>query len=196
MSVLNLCRNVRSQWVAFSQLVWPEESRQLTQAAIEQLDDELARRYARLLSRRRRIETLRDPVHVQTITERAYEEVACDPEWSYQSFVRQFDRVVDLEIIARSIQCTDNTSAIRITLDSKPLTIRGYIDNKVWSVCNQVMNRLLVVRWRLTKSRYNLVIAAYKLHPMKLLYSLWPKLPLSLRQLIRPIARRILLKQR
>ena len=65
MSVRDLCRNVRSQWVAFSRMVWPEDSGQLTQATIEQLDDELARRYRRLLARRRRIEAVRDLVSRQ-----------------------------------------------------------------------------------------------------------------------------------
>ena len=59
MSVLDLCRNARSQWVAFSRMVWPEDSRQLTQATLDRLTDDLAARYARLLSRRRRIESLR-----------------------------------------------------------------------------------------------------------------------------------------
>lgn len=59
MSVLDLCRNARSQWIAFSRMVWPEDSRQLTRATLERLTDELARRYARLLSRRRRIESAR-----------------------------------------------------------------------------------------------------------------------------------------
>jgi hypothetical protein len=59
MSVLDLCRNARSQWIAFSRMVWPEDSRQLTQATLERLTGELARRYARLLSRRRRIESVR-----------------------------------------------------------------------------------------------------------------------------------------
>ena len=60
MSVLDLCRNVRSQWAAFSRMVWPEDSRQLTQATLDELTDDLARRYARLLARRRRIESARD----------------------------------------------------------------------------------------------------------------------------------------
>ena len=60
MSVLDLCRNVRSQWVAFSRMVWPEDSRQLTQATLDELTDDLARRYDRLLARRRRIESARD----------------------------------------------------------------------------------------------------------------------------------------
>ena len=60
MSVSDLCRNARSQWIAFSRLVWPEDSRQLTQATIDLLADELAGRYARLLARRRRIESVRD----------------------------------------------------------------------------------------------------------------------------------------
>ena len=60
MSVLDLCRNARSQWIAFSRLVWPEDSGQLTQATIDLLADELAGRYARLLARRRRIESVRD----------------------------------------------------------------------------------------------------------------------------------------
>ena len=60
MSVLDLCRNVRSQWVAFSRMIWPEDARQLTQATLDELTDDLARRYARLLARRRRIESARD----------------------------------------------------------------------------------------------------------------------------------------
>ena len=60
MSVLDLCRNVRSQWLAFNRMVWPEDSQQLTQATLDELTDDLARRYARLLARRRRIESLRD----------------------------------------------------------------------------------------------------------------------------------------
>ena len=60
MSVLDLCRNARSQWIAFSRLVWPEDSGQLTQATIDLLAEELAGRYARLLARRRVIESVRD----------------------------------------------------------------------------------------------------------------------------------------
>ena len=60
MSVLDLCRNVRSQWIAFERLVWPEDSQQLTQAVLDELTTDLAQRYARLLARRQRIESLRD----------------------------------------------------------------------------------------------------------------------------------------
>ena len=60
MSVLDLCRNVRSQWVAFSRMVWPEDSRQLTQAMLDELTDDLSRRYDRLLALRRRIEAARE----------------------------------------------------------------------------------------------------------------------------------------
>ena len=60
MSVLDLCRNVRSQWLAFNRMVWPEDSQQLTQATLDELTADLAQRYARLLARRRRIESLHD----------------------------------------------------------------------------------------------------------------------------------------
>lgn len=60
MSVAAICRAVRDQWEAWAQLIWPETTEQRTEAEIERLMDELARRYRGLVQRRRRIEQLRE----------------------------------------------------------------------------------------------------------------------------------------
>src|SRR5262245_50811266 len=60
MSVSAICQAVRDQWDAWTRLIWPETTEQRTQAEIERLAQELARRYRGLVQRRRRIEQLRE----------------------------------------------------------------------------------------------------------------------------------------
>lgn len=59
MSVSAICREVRSRWQAFTQLVWPEAPEQQTQAHVEQLTEELARRYRRLVRRQQHVQDVR-----------------------------------------------------------------------------------------------------------------------------------------
>jgi hypothetical protein len=65
MSVAAWCHTVRRHWQAVTQLVWPESPQQRARAECQRLDAELARRHERLLSRRRRIERLRDALQRQ-----------------------------------------------------------------------------------------------------------------------------------
>lgn len=60
MPVSTFCQVVREQWRNLSCLLWPEDAACRTQAVVDQLAADLARRYRTLVRRRRRIERLRD----------------------------------------------------------------------------------------------------------------------------------------
>lgn len=60
MSVSTFCQVVREQWRNLSCLLWPEDAARRTQTVVDQLGEDLARRYRALVRRRRRIDRLRD----------------------------------------------------------------------------------------------------------------------------------------
>jgi len=60
MSLAGICRTVRQRWHNLTQVLWPTESKSLTQTEMERLTEEVNRRYRTLVARRVRIERLRD----------------------------------------------------------------------------------------------------------------------------------------
>jgi hypothetical protein len=59
MSVRELCRVLRSHWHDFAHYFWPESPDQQWQAELDQLAEDLRRRYLRLVRKRCKIEQLR-----------------------------------------------------------------------------------------------------------------------------------------
>src|SRR4051812_47544256 len=91
MSVAAICRAVRDQWEAWAQLIWPETTEQRTQAEIERLAQELARRYRGLVQRRRHIEQLRQRLagEEQQLGEKAAERTREKLSWHEQAYAHK-----------------------------------------------------------------------------------------------------------
>lgn len=115
------------------------------------------------------IDTLRDQNRTQDITECAFEEVARSPAWSYETFIHQFDQVVDSEILERSTRSADDVSLTH----SMP-------GAKMW-----------ICREHLLPVKYQLLTISRKLHPMAYLIALWQKLPPWMKGSLRPVIRHL-----
>ena len=111
---------------------------------------------------------LRDDAGLQRLVDRTFEEVASNPKHSYQTFVQQFDEVIEREFAARGkpvVTTPYSTGAFRAALISSP--------SYAWKrVTSSVIQRLLLGTGL---RRY--------------LFRIWGQTPLTFRHTLRPLLR-------
>ena len=114
-------------------------------------------------------EAVRDPVALQRMADCAYEEVARNEAYSYRSFVRRFDEAMAREFDRRDFIPKARYSASRylaqIAMSPAYLVHRGYSRALQWLLLGTPLRRVI--------------------------FRLWGKVPLSARQIVRPLFRLI-----
>lgn len=112
---------------------------------------------------------LKDHDGLQAMADRTYNEVACDPRWSYRSFVSQVDNVLAEEIEKRDIQMT-----------SRPYDVTEFA---------RAVHSSRKYYWQRQASLFMQSILLGVPVARKLLFGLWYILPQPLRKFARPLAR-------
>ena len=113
-------------------------------------------------------DTLRDHQFLQQLADRTYTEIACDPRYAYETFVRDFDKNIELEFAERRKVCVSN-----------PYTRLGLVGALLASF--RYVLRNTVMRWV-----HHMFFGTRVRH---VLFFGWGLLPERTRQYIRPIVR-------
>jgi hypothetical protein len=115
------------------------------------------------------LEVLRDTAALQRIAHCAYEEVARNDAYSYRSFMRKFDDAMDAEFARRSFAPSARYSmpryAAQIAMSPAYLVHRGYSRALQWLLLGTPLRRVI--------------------------FRIWGRVPLSVRQIVRPLFRLI-----
>lgn len=117
------------------------------------------------------ISKMKDNSYLQQLADRAYEEVACNKRWSYQSFVKQIDLVLDREWSAR-INCAAH---LKYSNESFEIAVRSsvnyYIRRKITLFFQSLFLGLPILR--------------------RALFGVWNLLPFRAKRIMRPLARMV-----
>jgi hypothetical protein len=115
------------------------------------------------------IAKLKDHRFLQELADRAYQEVALDPRWSYRTFVERVDQVMEDELAGRG----------------KPAPQRSHSKQSFRNALLLSPAYQLKRRLALMTQRVMLGVPAFR----RGLFGLWDLLPLPARRLVRPLVR-------
>ncbi len=116
------------------------------------------------------VSTIRDPQRLQAIADRAYEEIALNPVYSYRHFIAQFDEVIEREFTARGKPVT-----------ARPYTHAAFKLDLARSPAYVAHQAILLFLQRF--------FLGTQIH--RFVYHLWYQLPLRRREKIRPLLKLI-----
>lgn len=115
------------------------------------------------------ISKVKDNVLLQNIADRTYAEIACNPNFSYENFISHLDAVIDREFNKRKKTRNINSYAYEQFEDNL---------KKSWFYRSTRGSVIICQRFLLGNPRSR-----------KLLITIWLKLPLNIKKLVRPIAK-------
>lgn len=112
---------------------------------------------------------LKDHAYLQELADRTYLEVALEPRWSYEAFIRSVDQVISEEVEKRYTRRT-----------STPYQDEEFERAVVWSVSYYLRRRGALMVQSLILGRPVL---------RRSIFALWSLLPRSIQQIVRPFVR-------
>jgi hypothetical protein len=115
------------------------------------------------------VEKIRDHDYLQQMADRTYQEVALNPQWSYQEFIRVIDQVIEEEVIK-----------LRTTRSQHPYTPKEF-DRAL------KMSPGYYIRRRFVLAMQSILLGSVPAR--KVLFRLWHALPYPAQQAIRPLVR-------